>query len=412
MGLTFADSAHLNKVQFYTAFFAADSFKKIADFGESEFTEQADFTNCVFQQRAVFGYVKFDGLTSYVNAVFNGGLSFFNSNFKSGANLSDAEFNGPIDLYQAEFIGNAYFPHAKFLKQSDFISSAFTGDADFDSATFLHNVRFGGTRFSKSVNFQNASFLAEANFASVRFGSSAFFRNLKLSDTTKFFFQDADLPDTLDFSHFKSTNEIDLSRANSRSSRRLSHPTLLYLYKFDITKLNFDYRYFKLLFADPAIGYPTPLTDEERETIYEGLLKNFGDRGQRESYEKLDKEYQAFKHPYIGWFLRIWWDYGYKKQLVFLWVLGFLFLFTCLTRWKLFTLLEVYSMTDIVTGLVKYPQRIWWYSFVYTAVIFFSLTLKVEKMHFANRRGAFFIMLVYTIGIVCLAYMANFVLQK
>ena len=53
-----------------------------------------------------------------------------------------------------------------------------------------------------------------------------------------------------------------------------------------------------------------------------------------------------------------------------------------------------------------------WYSFVYTAVIFFSLSLKISNVNFRNKGGTMYIMFVYTLGLICLAYMANFVLQK
>jgi len=54
----------------------------------------------------------------------------------------------------------------------------------------------------------------------------------------------------------------------------------------------------------------------------------------------------------------------------------------------------------------------WWYSFIYTASIFFRLTLKLDNLKYTDKRWTAYVMLVYLIGVVCLAYMANFVLQK
>jgi len=58
-----------------------------------------------------------------------------------------------------------------------------------------------------------------------------------------------------------------------------------------------------------------------------------------------------------------------------------------------------------------YRRRLW-YSFTYTATIFFLLSLKVEKIKFKNKRGVLYLMLIYLAGILCLAYMANYIIQK
>ena len=52
-----------------------------------------------------------------------------------------------------------------------------------------------------------------------------------------------------------------------------------------------------------------------------------------------------------------------------------------------------------------------WYSLMYTSVIFFLLTLKPENLNFKKGLVAY-ILVVYSIGLLCLGYMANFVLQK
>ena len=53
-----------------------------------------------------------------------------------------------------------------------------------------------------------------------------------------------------------------------------------------------------------------------------------------------------------------------------------------------------------------------WYAFVYSANIFFRLTLKVEDLQYNRIWATLYVMIMYTLGLVCLAYMANFVLQK
>jgi hypothetical protein len=53
-----------------------------------------------------------------------------------------------------------------------------------------------------------------------------------------------------------------------------------------------------------------------------------------------------------------------------------------------------------------------WYSLMFTSTVFFLLTLKIENIYFKEKRGTFYLFIVYTSGLLCLAYIANFVLQK
>lgn len=62
----------------------------------------------------------------------------------------------------------------------------------------------------------------------------------------------------------------------------------MYLYRSDISKFLFDYRYFQLIFTDTL--HKEHLSRDEKISIYEAALKNFKDRGQLESYRLLDFE--------------------------------------------------------------------------------------------------------------------------
>lgn len=53
-----------------------------------------------------------------------------------------------------------------------------------------------------------------------------------------------------------------------------------------------------------------------------------------------------------------------------------------------------------------------WFSFIYTCTIFFPLFLKIDKIKYRHKLMVFYIFLVYTAGLVCVGYMANFVVQK
>jgi hypothetical protein len=47
-----------------------------------------------------------------------------------------------------------------------------------------------------------------------------------------------------------------------------------------------------------------------------------------------------------------------------------------------------------------------------TPYCLFSLSLKLDEINFNQERGSVWIMFIYLFGLVCLAYMVNFVLQK
>lgn len=143
-------------------------------------------------------------------------------------------------------------------------------------------------------------------------------------------------------------------------------------------------------------------------------LKKFKDRGQTQSYEELDIEC----HDYQGrWIEKFWWNYGYNKEKVFCWTWRFLVVFTL----SLITFLckklnlnylnqKVYNIPTIpIVSDFHWRSRLW-YSLVYTITIFFSLSLKPDKIQY--KAGIIYLFFVHICGIVCLAYMANFVLQR
>lgn len=82
--------------------------------------------------------------------------------------------------------------------------------------------------------------------------------------------------------------------------------------------------------------------------------------------------------------------------------------------------LEVIKKKEESTNSYNHPYspkfRKLWYSFVYTGTIFFGLTLKIDHFKFDPRPrnviGTFYLLFMYVLGILCLAYMANFVIQQ
>ena len=266
------------------------------------------------------------------------------------------------------------------------------------------------------------SIARDLNFTGTQFRQTAWFSNMQLGDTTFIDFTDATLPDTLFFAGTAQIRaEIDLTVANYKDSSRLDcqgnyrrHNILLY--RTDFSKFHFDYKFFRLIFEDTM--HKIRISSDEKISVYESVLKNFNDRGQLESYRLLDLEYQQYKwgRPWFHWFWwlpKIWWNYGYTKELIFAWTLGLALLFTLINYKLMNTLNEKVYPIPFMKTLGPNPGflRKLWFSLLYTSYIFFRLTLDFDRMKYNNIAYTAYILVIYTSGIVCLAYLANYVIQ-
>lgn len=284
------------------------------------------------------------------------------------------------------------------LKDFDYLMN------NFDSNLIIHYCCIDNLRFFR--NFFNS---IEIYQCYIKHNLTLSENNFTLNDDFKII--SCLLPDTIRFFSVKCIKEIDLT--NNVFSNHISRPILIYFQDCDITKFKIDYIHFKL-------GFFSGCSTEDKEKSYEILLNNFKTSGQLESYRLLDIEYQDFKyksHWYswpLSWINKFWWNYGYTKSMVFFWTAVFLLIFTPITYIKLNYLNhEVYQMKNIPKMYPTTKKSVkWWYSFIYTSSIFFRLTLKLDDVKFQHRSWTIYILLVYTLGIICLAYMANFVLQK
>lgn len=366
-------------------------FNSEAQFSSIIFDGKVEIGGGVFFKRAVFNWPVFRQDVSFVGCEFKDKLEFADAEFHSLASFRDISVAGYAHCYNSFFLKGVDFGAAKFNRYFELYSTFIQGRANFSSAYFGNLVSFWGTKFTSSLDFTSTSL-----------GDSAFFT-----------FQKSILPDTIRISElFKIPNEIDLTQADYTHDLK-KH--LIFLNRMDFSKIRMDYRFFKLLFTNSS---GVEITNDEKEAVYEGLLKNFKDKGQTESYKLLDIEHREFEldKSFLGrfkWVPKYWWNYGYNKEYIFLWTLMFIVFFTIVNFFCLnYLITEVYPMSSIP---VTYKSLWWqrgWYSFVFTSIIFLSLTLKMDRLNFRKRLGAIYLLIIYTIGIVCLAYIANFVIQR
>lgn len=444
-----------------------DEFRKELYGGRDEFYTPVKFDSAVFVKDADFYKTKFKDKTSFRETLFIGKCDFRGAEFDDEVSFFKVRFNGTADF---KIDGRCDFFYCVFLDSVDFEGSIFQYITGFDRARFRDYVDFHGIEasgalffeeviFANSVNFSNAK-LAYGNFdrsqfwKTVDFSNSTFgeimsfdnavfnnkldLHNISTSDSFKFSFIGTCLPDTIDISSCRDLKTgIDLTTANYTSPSRYNANRDEYkegrfhyinLYGTDISKLNLDYNHFRLILVNPITG--TKLSFDEATSMYEALLNNFKVKGKMDSYKWLDIEYQDYrwgKRPAIfRWWkfvAKSWNLYGYDKERVILWTGALLFLFTIISFFTLTTLQSAYrfetfpalpTLKSIFTGNAKAQsfRTRFWYSFVYTSGLFFMLWLRLEKLDYKNWKAVLYIVAVYLMGIICLAYIANLILQR
>jgi uncharacterized protein YjbI with pentapeptide repeats len=401
---------------------------------------------CFFLLLLSVSFLRVDGQQDYSKVIFTAGFSRSNVLFPDASLFFKDEPSGH-GYVRAKFLSEASFSNDVFQGKVDCRQMFFPNDINFDQTTFGDVADFTRDTFSSVANFSDAKFRGDCHFILATFNNyvdfsrasfrgTAFFSDLSLTDTTMLDFYEAILPDTLDFSaNPKIPMEINLSAANfigGEHRRQKSKKHYIFLYGSDISRFRLDYRNFALIFTDPKNG--KEIDNDDKISIYESLLRNFQDRGQLQSYELLDIEFRDYQWRTlpmpIRWFYVVphyWNYYGHETGLVFAWTLVFLMLFTLINfRYLDFLAKQVYLMNSVrdfpsakvIAAATKGKERnhlAWerfWAAFVYTSTLFFLFSLNLDNFRFNHRRAAFYVIVVFTTGIICIAYMANFVITK
>ena len=251
----------------------------------------------------------------------------------------------------------------------------------------------------------------------------------------------------MDFRNVKDINrEIDFTESVLYSAKKAQGKKCrIALYGSDIKKIKINYELFELYFPAPDTSY------EKKISVYEKLLQKFKDDGFIESYKNLDIEYREFKYLqnkdyFLNWFHKNWWNYGYNKEYVVYWSL-FLFGIFSLFNLLLFSKLQssVYVINfdfftktdfdDMKTGFAHFSSlgfkkfihlRFYWFILVYifslvkrfllnpiiyTAILFFGIKVTFDNFKKLNI-GTLWVLLIFTSGLFCLAYIFNIIIVK
>ncbi|MBO9202618.1 MULTISPECIES: hypothetical protein [Niastella] len=194
--------------------------------------------------------------------------------------------------------------------------------------------------------------------------------------------------------------------------------------------IKFNYEYFKLILNDK-------LTTSYKDYIFRQLLEMQQRNNFSYGYEKIDKEYRQFKYlnksyllgNFQNWLDAVWWDYGYDKfkvvvnSFIIFFLLSFLnfFLYSKLVyayypdKFKqIDERLKANNMDDQPSFWIK--AKIFFTRnlviLIYTGFIFWGLKLDFKELELRKPLYLLIVIFQYIIGLICLAYIANYVITK
>jgi hypothetical protein len=191
---------------------------------------------------------------------------------------------------------------------------------------------------------------------------------------------------------------------------------VLHFLETDITQLKFDYfGRFRLM------GSKEGEFDEELASSYETLLAYFKTQGKSKSYEILDIEFRHYKESqsnllFRAWGLteKYWWNYGYSKSRVILWIFAFLFIFYWINYCYWNSIKQTYNLPNAVErneGSFRFGRTSWFIILLYTLFLFFSINIKLDRLNYQRPGWAILVLLQYTLGLVCLFFLVNAVFR-
>jgi len=370
-----------------------------------DFKERIDLLNLSISQSTNFSNCHFRSNTNFSSINFRDSVVFQNNGFDQTFYSSTDTFRGPLDFSGNHFRGLMFFERNYFKNEGKFLMDSFFGGSLFRGSQFYGPANFSVCYFKSLCSFQNCIFFNDASFT------------------------DLSVPGLLDFTNATFMGNVDFSKNHNISSRidltlirtdtgresTVKKRRGLNLTNSDVSKFKLDYSRFYLIFDTSA-------SFEYRSNVYQSMLNIFKNEGYTESYELLDKDYKAalYDHKgdhFRGWLDKYWWDFGYSRHYIFYWTFGFLFFFTIVNMFFYpFLNREVYSIKDVQDKFIyrraRWVGRRFYYSLVYTSIIFFSLSVKLDRLRYRYWGGVIYIFIIYVLGLICIAYMANFLITR
>lgn len=233
---------------------------------------------------------------------------------------------------------------------------------------------------------------------------------------------------SIDTVHLRNAPESAFDISHFIPNASASKPRIISFYSTFPDSIRLNYRYYKL--NPKSVDNYHKKDPDVVHKIYQNLMSVQEENGYKEGKQKLDIEYNDFllRHEWSfdRFFSKHWWNYGYNKELIFKWTLGLfcLFFFTNLFTLK-YLYYKIYPMKPLHSHFEQnytddsWVQKTFYHiggTFFYSALIFFGIRLEVSNFNI-NRTikdyiAATYLYSFYVIGIICLVFIANYVLLK
>lgn len=412
---TFSNKLNIEgKILHHRLILSGKVFKKGVSFYKTKFNNEVFMNECTFFDRVNFSKTNFEST-----------LILWKTHFVEAGIFTDAIFHG-IEFQDSRFEEDAQFHGAKFLGRTFFNTTEFFKGAYFSDAVFNEYTRFSGNDFAQRPWFWESSFLDTVIFCSnnfrdgIDFQSAKFSHYLSLRSSTskgRIDFGGVKMPKKLDISYLKTDGPVDFSYINDTLAD--------YLYKINIYSAEIE----RLILTDKfSLYFDDYLSPDIKNGIYKQLLESLNNKGYKNVFKSFDIEYRSFKNENFNHFFekiffsinKLWWNFGYCKQRVFLWATFFIFLFSIPIRfWFNTFVINVYSIKMLKKRFKKNNQITnpisrfflnYLVSLIYTVFIFFNFKLDFDNLSFDKYLAGIFILLIYSIGLICTAFIINLII--
>lgn len=389
-------------------------FMKGISFYKSRFKNEVYMNECQFFDRVDFSKAIFDSTLILYRTFFNKAGVFSDATFK-GLQFIDTQFEEDVQFHEANFKGATFFISSKFKKGAYFTGATFYDFASFNFSEFEQRPLFWQITSKDTITFYSAKLKSGIDFQSSKLGLLLGLNNLESGG--KIYFSDVTMPTYTDLSFLKTERTIDFNFINDST---YSEDYKINIYGVDSEKLMLTNQ-FTLYFDDY-------LSLDIKNSIYKQLLDNQMKNGYKNVYKSFDLKYKSFINENYNNFSerlfyfinRVWWNFGYNKQRVFLWAILFILIFSIPIRiwFKLFAD-KVYKFDKIflrfnsnrkINNSIQRAISDYWVALIYTIFVFFNLKLDFERLSFENFLASTFILFIYTLGLICTAFIVNLII--
>lgn len=348
--------------------------------------------------------VSLDGVT------IHGGLNIISSDIPE-LRIMNSNIKGRVEIGEIVNVKLIKVSSSNFENRVSFWHLGNNDDAIETSIDLVHNYLHSG------ISLNNCKLKAYDHYWN-HYGSSATFSSSRDS------IEALTMIDSATVSRFELLRshygkEVDFRRIVANHE----HVELLLITKelseysipFDRVTLVFNNKYFEEV-------------PDHANSLFQQLLAQTKNSGESQNYQALDLQYQKFYHhdymdsafgPFLYWINKNWWNFGYEKPLMLRGIFIILLTFVLINFFVLQRLTtEVYEIKGIKDQLQNddgEPVRLgiakrMWLSIYYTAIVFFGMKMEISSFHFNRFRLVGYIFLIYGVGIICLAFLANWIL--